>query len=165
MTSSRLKTTRRRALRSTATVRVRRRSRTTLHFRGLDREPNRARSPGPAPGNDAAELVRHGGVVVITWTDGSTLTITPDANWLNYSFRPGSDLYRLTGLLATGDGKPGDLLARDGTVLTWSDHAYSTKLYTKFGDSWRIRQTELLFDYRPGRAPRRSPTSRCRTTW
>ncbi len=41
-------------------------------------------------------------------------------------------------------------MGHDGTVLTASDPAYSAKLYTQFGDSWRISQSESLFDYRPG---------------
>ncbi len=31
-------------------------------------------------------LTRHGGYVKMRWTDGSALRITPDANWLDYSF-------------------------------------------------------------------------------
>ena len=122
------------------------------------REPSFLKVNGaPISANDVEEtlphggtLVRHGGFVVMTWTDGSTLTITPDADWLDYSFRPGSDAAKLTGLLGNGDGKPGDLVGRDGSVLTPSDPAYSTKVYSQFGDSWRVSQSESLFDYRPG---------------
>ena len=43
-----------------------------------------------------------------------------------------------------------DLTGRDGVVLSQSDPAYKTKLYQRFGNSWRISQAESLFDYQPG---------------
>ncbi len=96
-------------------------------------------------------LVRHGGFVTLTWVDGSVLTITHVADTLDYSFRPTSGAgAALTGLLGDGDGKPGDLVGRDGTVLIPTDPAYHTKLYAQFGNSWRISQAESLFDYQPG---------------
>jgi hypothetical protein len=68
-----------------------------------------------------------------------------------------------------------DLMGRDGTVVpaqsTYSvatnalgrvlpavipvrdvEDAYFDNLYRQFGDSWRIRQSESLFDYRPGQS-------------
>jgi RHS repeat-associated protein len=95
---------------------------------------------------------RHGGQVVVTWPNGSQLTVTLVVNTLNYGFNPSSAAGpTLRGLLGSADGNPAnDLTGRDGVVLSQSDPAYKTKLYQPFGNSWRISQAESLFDYQPG---------------
>lgn len=67
---------------------------------------------------------------------------------------------RLVGLLGNFDGRRGNDLAtrggrRFGTrkVLGGRGRAF-TLLYRRFGDSWRIRQRDSLFDYRRGRNTR-----------
>ena len=97
-------------------------------------------------------LEQHGGQVVLTWPDGSRLTVTLVGNILNYGFDPSSAVGpTLRGLLGSADGNPAnDLTGRDGVVLSQSDPAYLTKLYEPFGNSWRISQAESLFDYQPG---------------
>jgi len=95
-------------------------------------------------------LQRHGGAVVLTWLDNTQLSITDVAGTLNYNLDPaasaGSGLIGLLGSAGTSNA----LKARDGSVLQLSDPAFSTKLYTQFGDSWRIAQSESLFDYQSG---------------
>ena len=94
-------------------------------------------------------LTRHGGFVVFTWTDGSTLRVTPVADRSITASVPASDAPKFMG------GRHG---RRQAGRSSWAgrhradsvDPAYSTKLYTQFGDSWRISQSESLFDYRPG---------------
>ena len=97
-------------------------------------------------------LERHGGQVVVTWPEGSRLTVTRLADTLNYGFTPSAAVgTTLRGLLGSEDGNPGnDLTGRDGAVLIPSDPAFKTKLYQPFGNSWRISQPESLFDYQPG---------------
>ncbi|MGH2464210.1 MAG: RHS repeat-associated core domain-containing protein, partial [Candidatus Limnocylindrales bacterium] len=82
---------------------------------------------------------RHGGQVVVTWPDGSVLTVTLVVNTLNYGFNPSSAVGpTLRGLLGSDDGNPAnDLTGRDGVILSQSDLAYRTKLYKPFGNSWR----------------------------
>lgn len=82
----------------------------------------------------------------------------------------------MTGLLGNFNGIPDDdLMSRDGTVMparsTYSvatnaldrvlpavipvrdlEDAYFDDLYRQFGDSWRVRANESLFDYAPGQS-------------
>ncbi len=97
-------------------------------------------------------LERHGGSVAVDWPDGSRLTIFRVANTLNYGFVPSNATGpRMRGLLGNVDGNPAnDLTGRDGVVLSTSDPAFETKLYSQFGNSWRISQSQSLFDYQPG---------------
>ncbi len=97
-------------------------------------------------------LERHGGLVTVTWPDGSRLTVSRDANTLDYWLVPSPAVApTLRGLLGNADGNPAnDLTSRDGTVLSLTDPDFHTKLYSQFGNSWRITQGESLFDYWPG---------------
>ena len=95
-------------------------------------------------------LQRHGGVVILTWLDNSRLSISEVAGTLSYNFNPAAAARSgLTGLLGSA-GVSNAVKGRDGSVLQLSDPAYKTKLYTQFGDSWRITHGESLFDYQPG---------------
>jgi RHS repeat-associated protein len=114
-------------------------------------------SPVAAP--DVAEQLPHGGTlerrggdVTVTWRDGSQLTIMRIANTLNFGFVPSPAVGpSLRGLLGNNDGNPAnDLTGRDSVVLARADPAFGTKLYSQFGNSWRVKQSESLFDYQPG---------------
>jgi RHS repeat-associated protein len=99
-------------------------------------------------------LQRHGGTVILTWLDNSQLSITSVAGTLSYHLHPAAAASSgLTGLLGSA-GASNALKARDGAVLQLSDPAYRSKLYTQFGDSWRITQSESLFDYQLGESTR-----------
>ena len=93
------------------------------------------------------KLRRHGGIVKISWPDGTRLNITRLGSTLNYGINPSSNSTRtFTGLL--GDSRKADeLTGRDGSILSRSDPAFQTKLYRQFGSSWRIKQSEALFHY------------------
>ena len=97
-------------------------------------------------------LERHGGMATVTWPDGSVLNATLNARTLDLAFAPSAAVApSVHGLLGDGDGKPADdLTGRDGTVLDRSDPDFGTKLYSQFGNSWRISQAQSLFDYQPG---------------
>ena len=98
-------------------------------------------------------LQRHGGVVILTWLDNSQLSITDVAGTLSYSLNPAAGARSgLTGLLGSA-GVANAVKGRDGSVLQLSDPAFRIKLYTQFGDSWRITKAESLFDYRRGESP------------
>ncbi len=99
-------------------------------------------------------LQRHGGTVILTWLDNSQLSITSVAGTLSYHLHPAAAASSgLTGLLGSA-GASNALKARDGAVLQLSDPAYRSKLYTQFGDSWRITQSKSLFDYQLGESTR-----------
>jgi hypothetical protein len=97
-------------------------------------------------------LQRHGGEVIVTWPDGSRLTVTRLGSTLSFGFEPSPAVGpTLHGLLGSRDGNPAnDLTTRAGVVLSPTDPAFKTKLYDPFGNSWRISQAESLFDYQPG---------------
>ena len=90
--------------------------------------------------------------MTVDWTDGSRLTVTRNGETLDYSFAPSTAIGpSLKGLLGSADGNAADdLTGRDGKVLSRTDPDFDTKLYSQFGNSWRISQAESLFDYRPG---------------
>ncbi len=56
---------------------------------------------------------------------------------------------QVTGLLGNFNKNPkDDLTKRDGTVLT--EPVAISQLYGEYADSWRVSQSESLFDYQPG---------------
>jgi len=96
-------------------------------------------------------LERQGGLVSLTWRDGSRLTAIRIGNTVNYGFVPSAARSSLQGLLGGDAGNRGkELVGRDGVELKRSDPGYDSKLYQQFGKSWRIRQAESLFHYWPG---------------
>jgi RHS repeat-associated protein len=97
---------------------------------------------------------RHGPVVTILWPSGGQLDVSRAGSHLDFSFDPDPTMApTLRGLLGSADGDPAnDFTARDGTVLAQDDPAFAAKLYDPFGTSWRISQSESLFDYGPGRS-------------
>ena len=96
---------------------------------------------------------RHGALLTIVWPGGSRLTVSGGGH-LDFSFDPDPTMApTLRGLLGSADGNPAnDFTARDGTVLAQDDPAFAAKLYDPFGTSWRITQSESLFDYGPGQS-------------
>ncbi len=96
---------------------------------------------------------RHGAIVTVTWLDGSRLSIVRRGH-LDVGFSPAPGVgATLTGLLGSADGNPAnDFTTRTGVVLDPNDPAFATKLYSVFGNSWRISQAESLFDYLPGQS-------------
>jgi RHS repeat-associated protein len=95
---------------------------------------------------------RHGAVVTIAWPGGSMLQVTRAGGHLDFFISPdAASAPTLRGLLGSADGNPAnDFTTRDGTVIDQKDQAFATKLYDPFAASWRITQTESLFDYGPG---------------
>jgi hypothetical protein len=78
--------------------------------------------------------------------------VTRVGGHLDFAFVPDPTMSpTLRGLLGSADGNPAnDFTTRGGTVIDPNDPAFATKLYDPFGTSWRISETESLFDYRPG---------------
>lgn len=95
---------------------------------------------------------RHGGTVTIGWPDGSRLTVVRVAQTLDVAFAPSAAIGpTIEGLLGSADGNAAnDLTGRDGAVLSRDDPAFATKVYVPFGNSWRLRPAESLFDYGSG---------------
>jgi hypothetical protein len=90
-------------------------------------------------------------VQTVRWPDGSTVSV--DASGQSYltlavnlaSARRG----HLTGLLGDADGSPdNDLTTRAGATLPVT--ATPAQLYGDYSASWRLHQTESLFDYADG---------------
>ena len=95
---------------------------------------------------------RHGSEVVVDWPDGSRLIVQIYASFMNYDLTPSATLAPLlTGVLGNRDGTTSnDLTTSTGVVLDPEDPAFFDRLHHEFADSWRITQTESLFDYLPG---------------
>lgn len=114
------------------------------------------------------------GWVDVTWPDGSTLVVRPVGNWgvATVIQLDGGRAGRVAGLLGDYDGRVDDDLAdRGGRPIAYTARASSgweglqryrvaeefsdrffDALYDDVGDSWRIRQSESLFDYAPGQS-------------
>ena len=90
----------------------------------------------------------HNGQYLITWPSGDALAVrvTPYALNLFPVLAPISRT--LSGLWGNDDGNPNnDIATRSGSVLT---NPRFSDLYPAYADSWRIAQSESLFDYAPG---------------
>ena len=95
---------------------------------------------------------RHGTQSTVTWPDGSKLTVHSLPTFMNYTFTaPDAVAKTMVGLAGSLDGtKDNDLTARDGTVVHPNAPDFFNQLYHTWGDSWRLTQAELIFDYLPG---------------
>jgi hypothetical protein len=100
-----------------------------------------------------AQLARTPGELSVRLPDGSAALIS--VNPLGLDIRatlPDSRRTHVQGLLGpfgNAGGTP-DLRSRDGTVFTNEQISNYDTLYRKYGDSWRITQSESLFSYGKG---------------
>ena len=88
---------------------------------------------------------------LVKWPGGEEMHVRVVDVHLDVMLRmPRTASRRFAGLLGDGDRDPGnDIALRDGTVLPQPVKARD--LYDRFAESWRIAQTESLFDYPSGR--------------
>ena len=85
-------------------------------------------------------------MVTVSWADGSSLTRERRRQDPELHVRPigGRRVRPSTASSATENGdKADDLTGRDGTILDRSDPAFATKLYSQFGNSWRIKPVRV----------------------
>ncbi|GEM45516.1 VWD domain-containing protein [Deinococcus cellulosilyticus] len=99
-----------------------------------------------------------GGLVVfkdklgtVTWLDGTSAEIDLYAgNWGSVSVNlPGHRKGKVAGLLGNFDGQHNDFVTREGLTFATSNPTLQ-ELYGQFGESWRVRDGESLFDYEAG---------------
>jgi hypothetical protein len=95
-------------------------------------------------------LIVQAGRYTVIWPDGSQVRVSHIGMYLNLQvLLPATRQGRVAGLLGNLDGEPGnDLITRDGVPV--SIRPSFEELYTQYGESWRIRQEESLFDYSAG---------------
>jgi hypothetical protein len=101
----------------------------------------------------AASLV---GLVTAAWPDGSKLQVTRSGDSFHGDYldmviglgptRSG----RVLGMLGDFDGESSNDLTLRYTSTVMSLPLTSQQLYGEFGESWRLKQSESLFDYGPG---------------
>jgi len=114
--------------------------------------------------------------LVAAWPDGSTVEVSSVGMWgvaARIALAP-ARAGHVAGLLGNFDGVPGnDLATRSGSRLRfglaetrgWAGDrwfyareelapAFQYRLYDVFGESWRVRPSESLFDYRRGQTTR-----------
>jgi PKD repeat protein len=97
--------------------------------------------------SNGGSITESGGRYIITWKDTSQLRVSFRGPFLelSLSLRPERQR-RIIGLLGNYDGnRDNDLSTRDGTVLITKPSF--EELYQVYGNSWRIKQEESLFDY------------------
>jgi len=95
------------------------------------------------------EVYEHGGVAELSAPDGVRVVITRlDSRNFDVWVDPGTrDDWQ--GLIGSPDGdRDNDLTTRDGEVIPLDTTGFD--LYETFGDSWRISDSQSLFDYGPG---------------
>src|SRR3984893_1615812 len=118
----------------------------------------------PGGGRISRSETVDGPVYLVTWRDGSQALVSPVASWgvgLNVTLAAARRGH-VVGLLGNFDGNSrNDLVSRAGQALNNTPSFHD--LYQVFGDSWRIRQSESLFDYAPDQSTaaftnRRLPT-------
>jgi len=109
---------------------------------------------GPTPLSKGGRLELFAtGVATLTWPDQSTAEIVPVGS---VSVRvvvtlPDSRRGKVEGMFGNFDGKvEGELVPRGGAPI--SGVPSFEQLYRTFGDSWRAKQAESLFDYGPGQS-------------
>ncbi|MBR0851715.1 VWD domain-containing protein [Bradyrhizobium diazoefficiens] len=95
------------------------------------------------------------GALAVIWPDESEVRIVPHGTWLDVVVElVKSRAGHVAGLFGNFDGDPkNDVVARDGTRVELSStdaKELRRKLYDVFGQSWRLRQSESLFDYAAG---------------
>ncbi|WP_194921016.1 VWD domain-containing protein [Catenulispora rubra] len=89
----------------------------------------------------------------VIWPDGSIVAVDPiGSEGLRVAVTPAdSRKSTFSGLLGNFDGKSaGDLVSRDGKTIP--DQPGFDDLYKVFGDSWRLSQSESMFEYGPGQS-------------
>jgi hypothetical protein len=133
----------------------------------------------PLPAGGEVQFI--GEDVAVIWPSGDQVRVHPISvsgeEFLNIMTTLGRDHARqVEGLLGNFNGNPDDdLMSRGGTVIpaesSYSvatntlagilpsvipvrqvEDAYFDNLYRQFGDSWRVRPDESLFDYGPGQS-------------
>ncbi|HEX5823723.1 MAG TPA: RHS repeat-associated core domain-containing protein [Candidatus Limnocylindrales bacterium] len=97
-----------------------------------------------------------GGGYDVVWPDGSRIGVTVHLTGALDVLvdLAGSRKGSVRGLLGSPDtGPTSELVTRDGKRLALprlDDPTYRHVVYETFGESWRVRQDETLFDYAPG---------------
>jgi hypothetical protein len=99
----------------------------------------------PLPGGGSLETA--GERYTVRWPDGSALRANVLADHLDIEvFLPSTRRGRLAGLLGNFDGAlDNDVVPRDGSFVGPSPSF--SEFYSHYAESWRIGQTESLFDY------------------
>lgn len=88
--------------------------------------------------------------IVLTWPDGSTMTVQPHASFLDVYLTPAETRRgTLAGLMGDFDGDPSDDFVTSGGKQLELPLRFEA-LYEELATSWRVRQAESLFDYGPG---------------
>ena len=118
----------------------------------IDGEPRRV--PGSITLPHGGTLASDAGTYTLTWPTGEELVVvTTWKTLVNVNYRPAASGVRRTvrGLLGTHDSvAKNDLTTRSGKTLRVPSRPED--LYRVFGQSYRIKDSESLFDYSPGEA-------------
>jgi hypothetical protein len=129
---------------------------------GAQDEPLRINGETSTVSSEGVDLPNGGHVAfdgvfyMLTWPDGSAITVPVwnyEPRWLDVRValadtRAGT----VEGLLGDSDGDPAnDLTTADGKALRTDDVSFED-LYRMWGDSWRLKASDSLFDYTNGQS-------------
>ena len=93
----------------------------------------------------------------LKWPDSTALRVDVNPGYLSvFLDLPDARHGRINGLFGNFDSNPeNEIVTRQGAVIqSLTGKQFSDALYHSFGRSWRISQTESLFDYAPGKSTR-----------
>ena len=110
-------------------------------------------TPYTLPGGGTITSAPWASQETVSWPNGSVVTVDySGGHYITLDVAVSAAEHgHLVGLLGNDDGNAtGDLVTRTGTVLPGPPAA--TDLYGEFSGSWRIAQSESLFDYAAGQA-------------
>lgn len=123
-----------------------------LHING---KPASLSSGQPTALPKGGGLLSSNGGFSISWPDESAVQVILHGNYLDIFVElTKSRAGHVVGLFGNFDRDPvNDITARDGTKIdlkSADSRELRRKLYDVFGNSWRIRQSESIFDYASG---------------
>jgi hypothetical protein len=106
------------------------------------------------------QVARVGGRFVVVWPDQTEVRVALQGSYLDLAVDlAGARAGKVVGLFGNFDGNAAnDLISREGIEVTWPELIADAAggrdprkaLYEIFGDTWRIRQSDSLFDYEAG---------------
>jgi hypothetical protein len=100
---------------------------------------------------NGGRITSSSGTYVVSWPSGSQVRVRPANGYLNVKvLLVGEHGSQVEGLLGNFDGISGnDLVMRGGTSSLGTSLTYD-QLYRQYGESWRVKEDQSLFDYAPG---------------
>ena len=102
----------------------------------IDGRPARLADGQPIALPEGGDVLRRGNTVLVHGPEGDSMRAVLNSGYIDVSVGLGRWPAKVIGLLADSAGKPGQVAARDGTVLS-SPFSFEA-LYGRYGEGWRV---------------------------